>query len=71
MKKEEKFHAMKLLCKSSIISSDDFNPQVLFATSGSANCRINIENMYGVFRVEIPPSCEDMTQEGVQDGESG
>lgn len=63
MKKEENFHAMKLFCKSSIGVSDAFNPQVLFATSGAANCGIDNENIYSVFREEIPPSCEDMTHE--------
>ena len=63
MKKEEKCHAMKLFCKSSTGISDAFNPQVLFATSGAANCGIYNENIYSVFRVEVPPSCEDMTQE--------
>ena len=62
MKKEEKFHAMKLFCKPSTDAAP-FNPQVLFATSGAANCGIDNENIYAVFRAEIPPSCEDMTQE--------
>ena len=53
---------MKLFCKASTDAAL-FNPQVLFATSGAANCGIDNENTYAVFRAEIPPSCEDMTQE--------
>ena len=63
MNKEEKFHAMKLFCKSRIINSNDFNPQMLFATSGAEIFGIDNENIYGVFRAEIPPSCEDTTEE--------
>ena len=66
MKKEEKFHSMKLFCRDKKIGEEGeevFNPQVLFATSGAANCGIDNENIYCVFRGEIPPSCEDMVQE--------
>ena len=68
MKKEEKFHAMKLFCSKrptgcDLVRDEIFNPQVLFATSGAANCGIDNENIYCVFRAEIPPSCEDMVQE--------
>ena len=68
MKKEEKFYAMKLFCSKrptgcDLVRDEIFNPQVLFATSGAANCGIDNENIYCVFRAEIPPSCEDMVQE--------
>ena len=67
MKKEEKFHAMKLFCAQQERAQKDdemeFNPQVLFATSGAANCGIDNSNIYCVFRGEMPPSCEDMVQE--------
>ena len=64
MKKEEKFHAMKLFCAERKKYGDydeyEFNPQMLFATSGAANCGIDNSNIYCVFRGEIPPSCEYM-----------
>ena len=63
MKKEEKFHAMKLFCIEHKNDKDSFNPQVLLATSGAANCGIDNKNIYCVFHGEIPPSCEDMVQE--------
>ena len=63
MKKEEKFHAMKLFCMEHNDDDDAFNPQVLLATSGAANCGIDNDNIYCVFRGEVPPSCEDMVQE--------
>ena len=63
MKKEEKFHSMKLFCKDRHVGDKGFNPQVLFATSGAANCGIDNHSIYCVFRGEIPPSCEDMVQE--------
>ena len=40
-----------------------FNPQVLFTTFGAANCGIDNDSLYCVFRGDIPPSCEDMVQE--------
>ena len=61
MKKEGKFHAMKLFCSERKFGDDCFKPQAFFATSGAASCGIDNENIYGVFRAEIPPSCEDMT----------
>ena len=67
MEKEEKFHAMKLFCKEYNVD-DGFNPQVMFATSGAANCGIDNPNIYSVFRGEVPPSCEDMIQEGAELG---
>ena len=63
MKKEEKFRTMKLFCKSRTNSTIPFNPQVFFSTSDKANYGIDNEKLYGVFRAEIHPSCEDMTQE--------
>ena len=68
MKKEEKFHAMKLFFSEQKINDDSFNPQVLFATSGAANCGIGNKNIYCVFRGNIPPSCGDMVQEEVRLG---
>ena len=62
MKKEEKVHAMKLFCKQYHVDAV-FNPKVLFATSGAANCGIDNPSMYSIFRGEVPPSCEDMIQE--------
>ena len=53
---------MQLFCKEHRVE-DVFNPQVLFATSGAANCGINNPNIYSVFRGEVPPSCEYMIQE--------
>ena len=66
MKKEGKKYSMKLFCKDRNISEygeDIFNPQVLFTISGAANCGIDNDSIYCVFRGEIPPSCEDMVQE--------
>ena len=63
MKKEEKFHAMKLFCIEHKDEDGSFNPQVLLAISGAANCVIDNDNIYCVFRGEIPSSCEDMVQE--------
>lgn len=62
MNKEEKFHVMKLCCKTRANSTAAFNPHVLFATSGAANCGVDNEIIYGVFRPKIHPSCEDTTQ---------
>ena len=54
MKKEEKFHAMKLFCAQQKIAGKDneleFNPQVLFATFGAKNLGIDNSNIYCVFR---------------------
>ena len=63
MKKEEKFHAMKLLFMEDKDEDNRFNLHVLLATSGAANCGIDNDNIFCVFRAEIPPSCEDMVQE--------
>ena len=46
MKKEEKFHAMKLFCSEQqaggeLANAESFNPQGFFATSGAANCGID------------------------------
>ena len=51
MKKEEKFHAMKLFCRDRQMHKDAedlFNRQVLFATSGAANYGIDSNNIYCV-----------------------
>ena len=42
---------------------DEFNPQVLLATSGAANAGIDNPQVYGVFRAETPLSIEDFLQE--------
>ena len=42
---------------------ESFNPQVLFVTSGAAYCGIDNSKINGVFRMEVPPSTEDMVQE--------
>ena len=55
MKKEEKFHVMKLFCSEQKVDDDSFNSQVLFAASDAANCRIDNKHIYCVFRGEIPP----------------
>ena len=36
---------------------------MLFAVSGAANCGIDIDCVYGVFRAKISSSCEDIIQE--------
>ena len=53
MKKEEKFHAMKLFCKPH--NGDDVgdNPQVLLATAGAANCGIDNDRIYYVLEVKF------------------
>lgn len=61
IKKEEKFHAIKLFCSkqqtnSDLASDEIFNLQLLFATSGAANCGVDNENIYSMFRGEMPPS---------------
>lgn len=67
MKKEGKFHPMKLFCAERKKSGDydeyEFKPQVLFATSGAANYGIDKSTIYCVFGGRIPPSCKDMVQE--------
>ena len=63
VKRQQKFHVMKLFCGVRKIRPDVFNCQVLFATSGAANCGIDNNQIYGVFGLEVPPSCEDMVQE--------
>ena len=45
MKKEENFHAIKLFCMEHKDKDDNFNPQVLLATSGAANCGIDNDNI--------------------------
>ena len=52
MKKEEKFHLMKILRAS---GNEKINSQVLFAISGTANCGIYNGKICCVFRAEIPP----------------
>lgn len=51
MKKEEKFHAIKLFCKEHTGGDNRFNPQVLLATSGAANCGIDNNSMYCVLEL--------------------
>ena len=67
MKKEEKFHSMKIFCTSTSTEpkteAGSFNPQVLFASSGAANCGIYNSNIHGVFCAEVPPSIKNMIQE--------
>ena len=67
MKKEEKFHSMKIFCTPRSTEpkteAGSFNPQVLFATYGAANCGIDNSKIHGVFCAEVPPSAEDMIQE--------
>ena len=51
------------LLESSLEHSRPFNPQVLVATSGAANAGIDDPEVFGVTRMEFPPSLLDVKQE--------
>jgi hypothetical protein len=63
---EQKAHHIKAFVNSGVDS--DFHPRILSATSGAANAGIDSAQVFGVFRVDFPPTMVDMKQEGGRAG---
>ena len=73
MKKEQTFFSKNLFCcdkshNESFLTEctekeHPFNPQIILATSGTANAGIDNPNVCGVFRFDFPPSVEYAIQE--------
>jgi superfamily II DNA helicase RecQ len=73
LRREQKFYHIRVFTKSNsdnvellkTCSEDNrpFNPQILTATSGAANAGIDDPDVYGVTRMEFPPSLLDVQQE--------
>ena len=71
--REQKFYHIRVFMKSNIPNIElletcreearPFNPRILTATSGAANAGIDDAEVYGVCRLEFPPSCLDVKQE--------
>jgi hypothetical protein len=72
MRVQKFYHVRVFLCSN--LSNDDmlavcveadrpFNPQILAATSGAANAGLDDPEVYGVVRIDFPPSCLDIKQE--------
>jgi superfamily II DNA helicase RecQ len=71
--REQKFYHIRVFMKSNVPNIEllescieearPFNPRILTATSGAANVGIDDEEVYGVCRLEFPPSCLDIKQE--------
>jgi hypothetical protein len=72
--REQKFYHIRVFCRSNRENEDlfdaecrederPFNPQILVATSGAANAGIDDPEVYGVCRLEFPPSLLDVNQE--------
>jgi superfamily II DNA helicase RecQ len=63
---EQKAHHIKAFVNSVVDS--DFHPRILSATSGAANAGIDSAQVFGVFRVDFPPTMVNMKQEGGRAG---
>jgi hypothetical protein len=63
---EQKAHHIKAFVSGA--PQSEFKPRLLTATSGAANAGIDSALVYGVFRVDFPPTLVDMKQEGGRAG---
>jgi len=71
--REQKFYHIRVFTRSNADHYDElefatedkrpFNPQILVATSGAANAGIDDPEVYGVTRMDFPPSLLDVQQE--------
>jgi superfamily II DNA helicase RecQ len=71
--REQKFYHVRVFLRSNIPNGDKlalcteaerpFNPQILAATSGAANAGLDDPEVFGVTRIDFPPSCLDIKQE--------
>jgi hypothetical protein len=71
--REQKFYHIRVFTKSNLDNvcvlqdcredARPFNPQILTATSGAANAGIDVLDVFGVTRLEFPPSLLDVQQE--------
>jgi hypothetical protein len=71
--REQKFYHIRVFTKSNTANVEvlklcpederPFNPQILTATSGAANAGLDDPEVYGVTRLEFPPSLLDVQQE--------
>jgi hypothetical protein len=57
--KEQKAHYIDVF----VNGSPGFNPRFLVATSGAVNAGIDCDDVYGVYRLDFPPSRIDLCQE--------
>ena len=64
--KEQKAHYINVF----VNGSPAFRPRFLLATSGAANAGIDCDAVYGVYRIDFPPSLIDLCQEKGRAGRS-